>query len=133
MREKVGVISSEDFLSKLHKFINTLNDEGLTIYNPENDEHVNGDRDKVIMMIASDVVALFPSMRARETAQICSEMVERSDLEFGMLDYQEMLLYIRLNRDKVSKLGYLEHYLPVRSKTGGRSPGMKMKQLRHMR
>ena len=47
-----------------------------------------------------------------------------------MLDYQEMLLYIRLNRDKVSKLGYLKHYLPVRSKTGGRSPGMKMKQLR---
>ena len=46
MKNKVGVISSDDFLAKLHKLNNTVNSEGLKIYNPEVTEHVQGQEDK---------------------------------------------------------------------------------------
>ena len=129
MRERVGVISSDDFLSKLHKLNCTIKDEALMIYNPEDEAHVQGS-DKVIMMIASDVVALFPSMKAEETAYICGQMIERSELQVNNLDYTEMLLYIQLNRSKVRKLSYIENFLPVRKRKGGKEPSMKNDQIR---
>ena len=41
-----------------------------------------------------------------------------------------MLLYIRLNRDRVTDRECLEPFLPVRKKSGGREPYMKNEQIR---
>ena len=98
--------------------------EDLEIYDRNSPAHVNGDRD-TITMVASDVVALYPSLETRQTARICGEMVEKSTLQFQNLDYREMLLYIRLNKDKVTGLGELENFLPRRAFKFGRAPGMK--------
>ena len=81
-------------------------------------------------MVATDVVALFPSMRAEETARVCGQMIENSELLVENLDYTEMLLYIRLNKEKVKNLGQVEHFLPVRSRGGGREPSMRNDQIK---
>ena len=41
-----------------------------------------------------------------------------------------MLVYIGLNRDKVTNLGYIASFLPVRSKSKGRNPTMRNPQVR---
>ena len=128
MKQKVGMISSEDLLSRLHNFNEVIENENLIIYNPEVQEHKDGSIDTV-QMVASDVVALFPSMRAEETARVCSLMVQESDLEFQDLDYKEMLLYISLNTDKVTNIGYINAFLPTRAKRFGRPPTVRNKQL----
>ena len=75
-------------------------------------------------MVASDVVALFPSMKVKNTAKICAEMVKQTELEFEDLDICEMLLYIRMNQEKVSNLQEVEPWLPTRAKKGGVAPGL---------
>ena len=130
MQEKVGVISSDDFLAKMHKLNAVIEQEGLMIYNPENTMHLEGTTEKVVMMVASDVVALFPSMDPRETGRICGEMVELSEISFENLDYTEMLLYIQLNREKVASLKGVEPFLPRRRKQGGKAPGMSNDQVK---
>ena len=58
-----------------------LEEENLFIYDPTNQDNVNG-YVSTVQIVASDVVALFPSMRAEEIARICSKMVLQSELEF---------------------------------------------------
>ena len=77
------------------------------------------------MMVAFDVVALYPSLETGESAKICGQQVEKSTLEIENHDYQEMLTYIRLNQDKVENLGELQNFLPVRAFKFGRQPGMR--------
>ena len=127
--DKVGVISSDDFLANLHQFNKKISDEGLQIYDPENVAHVSGEV-PTISMIASDVVALFPSMKVKTTARICAEMIVQSETDFQELDLQEMLLYIRMNQDMVSDLRQVQPYLPQRRKKGGKcAPGMTNTQI----
>ena len=90
---------------------------------------MNGSVDTV-QMIASDVVALFPIMEAGETARVCAEMVETSELEFEDLDLQEMLLYIKLNADRATNIGSLQSLLPRRAKMRGGHPTMRNRQVR---
>ena len=70
-------------------------------------------------MVATDVVALFPSLGINETARICGQMAQVSDLEVENLDYTEMLLYLRLNQEMAGELGHLVNFLPVRRHKGG--------------
>ena len=58
--------------------------------------------------------------------------MEESTLEIENADYQEMLTYIRLNRDKLGDIGELENLIPVRAFKFGRQPGMRnqMKDLK---
>ena len=57
-------------------------------------------------------------------------MVEASELELKDLDYQEMLLYLQLNLNKVTNIGYIRGFLPSRAKSKGRKPTMRNKQVR---
>ena len=75
-------------------------------------------------MIAADVAALFPSLEANESARICRELVEESELEFRNVDYQEILLYVRMNLDQCSEYEPLKPYLPERLFEKGKAPGM---------
>ena len=119
----MGIISSEDLLHRLHNLNQVIKDNDLIIYDPGNPLHTHGDIES-IMMISSDVCALFPSMNRDETARVCSQMMEKSTLEVQNIDYREMLLYLRLNEDKVTNMGNLVNLLPVRKFEKGRKPGM---------
>ena len=105
--DKVGVISSDDFLASLHILNKDLSKKNLKIYDPNNPAHVSGEEDTVTM-IASDVVALFPSMQVNNTARICGKMVRKTELSIEDLDVTEMLLYLRLNQDLVTNLKEVE-------------------------
>ena len=82
------------------------------------------------MMVATDVVALFPSLGIDETARVCGLMAETSDLEIENIDYTEMLLYLRLNQDLAGDMGTLANFLPVRRHKGGGGPTMRCDQVK---
>ena len=73
-RRNSSVISSEEFLRRL---------EELNAKNKDSDEEM--------VMVATDVSSLFPSMNAVEAGRVCKEMIQDSDMEFELV---EMLLYI---------------------------------------
>ena len=82
-----------------------------------------GDKDSVIFL-ASDVVALFPSLNREKTTKICAKMVEKG------VDLQEMLLYLGLNQHLVSDMENITPFLPVRKKKKGKDPSMANEQVR---
>ena len=53
----------------------------------------------MVTMVATDVSALFPSRTDVEAGRAARRAIEESNLEFDE-DYDEMLLYIKLNQDK---------------------------------
>ena len=81
-------------------------------------------------MVATDVSALFPSMDAREAGKACREKIVESGLEFEDCNYDEMLLYVMLNRERTEASKKLYPFFPRRTKTGGKAPGMKSGQVR---
>ena len=76
-----SVISSEDFLHRLEKINwgHKASEEKLT-------------------MVATDVSALFPSMTATEAGRAARIKIEDSGLDFDGVDYEECLLYLKLNQ-----------------------------------
>ena len=102
----------------------------MSLYNPECPDHAEGKDRNTVVMVATDVVALFPSLDIEETSRICGQMAEWSDLEIEGVDYTEMLLYIRLNQEHAGDLGYLANFLPVRRSKGGTGPTMRNTQIK---
>ena len=68
----------------------------------------------VTVTIASDVVALFPSLDTKETVRVCAEMLQNSNIECNNIDYNDMLLCIKLNLPKCSGVALLMGFLPQR-------------------
>ena len=55
-----------------------------------------------LILFRSDVVDLFHSMSARQTGEIVRRKVEKSPLVCAGIDFQQVCLYIALNRDKTT-------------------------------
>ena len=62
------------------------------MYNPECTDHITGANKDTVMMVATHVVALFPSLGIEETARDCGQMVETSNLEVENIDYRHHYL-----------------------------------------
>ena len=79
-------------------------------------------------MIGFDAVALYPSMKEKNTASICKEQIVdimgKGDIDLKGIDMEQVTLYIRMNKNLTSNLGRLWRYLPFGKKTGGVEPGM---------
>ena len=56
------------------------------------------------------------------------KLVEDSTIEFQDVDYQEALLYIRLNQDKTERANELRSWFPQRVEKVGQDPGMNDKK-----
>ena len=91
---------------------------------------MNGAEKDTVIMVATDVVALFPSLGIDEMARVCGLMAERSALEIEGVDYCEMLLYIRLNEEQAGDLGNLVNFLPTRKSRQGSGPTMRNSQVK---
>ena len=90
---------------------------------------VNRNKDcKRLYMIGFDAVALYPSMKERNTARVCREqlvnIVGNGDIQLKGIDMEQVTLYIRMNKNLTNNIGRLWKYLPFRKKTGGVEPGM---------
>ena len=81
-------------------------------------------------MVATDVSSLFPSMNAVEAGRACKERIQDSDMEFEDVELVEMLLYIKLNQDKVLNTQKLRPWLPKRRRKDGIEPTIKFRQIR---
>ena len=81
--------------------------------------------DEQIAVVRSDVIALFPSLQERNTGKIVAEEMRVSEMKLEGLNYQQIALYVRMNRDLTGDLKNLWRVLPWRRKTGGVEPGMK--------
>ena len=85
-----------------------------------------------ITTIGSDVVALFPSLTAKETGEDCESQVLKSPLRIEGGNYKEMARYCTGNRKLAGNLDEIKHLLPWRRKSGkgGKEPGMQNPEMK---
>ena len=57
-----------------------------------------------VAVVGSDVIALFPSLQERNTGKIIAEEVRVSEMKLDGLNYQQISLYVRMNRDLTGDL-----------------------------
>ena len=84
--------------------------------------NAEGLSDKVIVG-STDVKALYPSLDIEFTIQVVCEVVDSSGVTIDGMNYEEMGLYISLNRttDEIQALG-LDAVCPVRARRRGARP-----------
>ena len=77
-----------------------------------------------MVIIGSDVEALYPSLDSLECGKIVEEEILRTKIEWEDLDYLEGTRYIVLNRSaEYCRRHRLHRVLPVRRKKTGVRPG----------
>ena len=83
------------------------------------------DRDKKMLVVGSDVEALYPSLEDMAVAEICYKAVMESKVKFEGVNYREAVLYVALNwTAQQCRLSKLRRVLPRRAKNSGTRPGM---------
>ena len=103
------VISSEDLLARIEEF-NIKVKEGIK----ENGE--TWDWRHKWMMIGSDIISLFPSLTAVNTAKAVRTQSMKSSIKWENIDCRWLRLYIHLNRSLSSDISDVEHLLPSKRK-----------------
>ena len=73
------------------------------------------------MMLGSDVISLFPSLTAVNTAKAVKSQAMKSSIVWDNIDSKWLRLYIHLNRSLSSDLSEIEHLLP-KKRLGKRGP-----------
>ena len=80
-------------------------------------------------LIGSDVVSLFPSLTAENTAKAVRSQALKSGIIWENIDSKWLRLYIHLNRNLSSDISQIEHLLPKKRKgKRGPEPGMSSKE-----
>ena len=83
------------------------------------------DRTKNMMIIGSDVEALYPSLEDMEVAEVVYKAIMESKVKFVNVDYREAVRYIAMNWS-AQRCGQsdLRRVLPWRTNKGGVRPGV---------
>jgi hypothetical protein len=83
------------------------------------------DREKPMLVIGSDVEALYPSLDDRKVAEICYRAVMETKMKFENIDYKEAVRYVALNWSaEQCRMSKLRRVLPWRTKNKGSRPGV---------
>ena len=83
------------------------------------------DSESKLIIVGSDVEALYPSLEAIEVAEIVYQAVLESKVKFDSIDWLEACKYIALTSTaQECKLGPLRRILPRRRHTPGSRPGI---------
>ena len=89
------------------------------------DKKVIQDRSKKMVIVGSDVEALYPSLEDTEVAEIVFNAIMDTDVKFDGIDYLEGVRYIALNSTaQECKKSELRRVLPVRRHVNGTRPGV---------
>ena len=116
------VISSTDMLSRIESFNKWLNEEQKRKIEAGIE---NWDWQDDMMLLGSDVVALFPSLSATNTSKIVRKQVTKSPIVWQNIDHTWLRLYVHLNRNMTSDISKIEHLLPYKKKgRPGKESGM---------
>ena len=82
-------------------------------------------KEKMTMcLVGSDVIALYPSLSARNTGRIIKERIEKSNIKFEGFDDKKGRVYVVLNKDLAGNLEELKGLLPWRVTNKGTTPTM---------
>ena len=68
----------------------------------------NPNADPPVIMIATDAVALYPSLEKHETAKRIRRFIEKLEVTCEDIDITEALVYLKYNEDTLAKQGSLE-------------------------
>ena len=81
------------------------------------------------MLVGSDVVSLFPSLTAKNTAKAVRAQAEKSSIRWLNVDHRWLCMYIHQNRGLATDIAKVEKFLPIRKKgKRGPEPGMSSKE-----
>ena len=106
---KKSVTSSEEMLRMIMRINDMVLRKGWKIYDEAKDREVrkmmeeNPDSDPPVILIATDGVALYPSLNRYETARHVRQFVEKSNATFKNVDIKEALAYLAINKDILVK------------------------------
>ena len=79
---------------------------------------------RTISLVGSDVVALYPSIKAENTARIVEKMIRKSEIKFEGFDTKKARAYLRINENDIEDIKNIEHLLPSRISKNGITPTM---------
>ena len=85
--------------------------------------------DREMCLLGLDVVALFPSMKSKNTGLIIRKQVLKSPLKIKGFNWKQGARYIVVNKKYTGDLGCIWKILPYRRKVNGTAPGMKSKEI----
>ena len=85
----------------------------------------------LLVLIAADCVAMFPSMDAENTARIVAKLYLESDLKIGTVNWKELsrYAYLMTSPSECRQWG-IDHLLPTRRFKHGPTPGIKSADIR---
>ena len=69
------------------------------------------------VLLGSDVVSMFPSLEPNMTAEAIRAQIEKSRVSWDNIDIKTLMLYIKLNEEKVPNskvLNSIKRFLPIR-------------------
>ena len=69
-------------------------------------------KEKKMVMIEMNAVALFPSMTGRRTAKIFRKRIERTDMKMKGLKWKKGLIYIKINKKTINRNGHRVEEIP---------------------
>ena len=121
-------VSTEDLLAKLDR--HNANIGGIKRYYEEKLGRII-DTDKLgelLVIVAADCIAMFPSMDGANTGRIVGKMFRESDLQIAGVNWKELSRYVYLmaTPSECRQHGVL-HLLPTRRYKHGPTPGMTYK------
>jgi hypothetical protein len=119
------VVSAEDMLAR----IEDCNKEMRILVEEKKERGEDTSIEEDLIILGSDVVALFPNLTSKRTGKKVRGQVEKSELKIDGVNFKEVVRYVKVNEDHTSGLGELRKLLPWRRKHGGTRPGMKNKEI----
>ena len=119
MQNPFEVISSEDLLSRIY----VCNNKIKRMQTEKGKEWKLCDE---MILLGSDVKALFPSLSAEMTGKCVREQFKKSTIEWQNVDWKLVALYVKLHQNLLVKgeLSEIEKYLPERKSVTGRPPSI---------
>ena len=108
---KKSVSSTEEMMRAVESINEMVKENKWKIYNESEDEdekvrkHMeeNPEEDPPIIMVATDAVALYPSLEKFETAKRIRQFIEKSEVQFEDINVSEALVYLKLNEHILKK------------------------------
>ena len=130
----VYVVGEENEILRVRNMMKRDNDENMLADDQEIWQRLGEDceecgpgisaREMDVCVLGNDVVALFPSIKSKNTGVIVRKRIENSQLRIEGFDYKRGARYIVMNRKYTSALHELWGVLPYRRKAEGTEPGM---------
>merc|ERR1711954_84279 len=120
--DKKSVSSTEEMMRAVESINEMVKENKWKIYNESEDEKFrkemeeNPEKDPPIIMVATDAVALYPSLEKYETASRIRRFIEKSEVNFEDINVSEALVYLKLNENILRKEGSLKEvrgFLPT--------------------